>query len=52
MPTGIAEAVFDRHEVMTYAAFPVLAMAASAFGGHAGGAVVAVEKLGSSGNSE
>ena len=52
MPTRITEAVIGRHEVMTFAAFPVLAMAASAFGGHAGGAVVAVEKLSSSGNSE
>ena len=53
LPTRVAEAVFDRDEVMASAAFPVLAIAASAFGWrHAGGAVVAGEKLGSSGNRE
>ena len=56
LPARVAEAVFDRDEVVAAAALPVLAEAATCFAlawmPHAGGAVVAGEKLSSSGNRE
>ena len=56
LPARVAEAVFDRDEVVAATALPVLAVAATAFAlgwmPHVGGAVVAGEKLGSSGNRE